>query len=1256
MKTQLIPSKCLYAPVRHITFLVLLVLGLMFMSGLAAAADPAIISAVKAGNVAGVEQVLSADESQVNAVDSEFHATPLHWAAYLGNSAMVDVLLKRGASPSARNSQGMTPLHSAAAKAGHKEIVARLIEAGAPVAYCDSLGNTALYYAVINGSAEEVSALLTAQASPLQQNAQGVSPLSVARLKGQQDIVAALQAEATRDLTVLQAQIAPVNGLWLDSYGATPPRPRQVADETNVPNLVMGGLSFVHGIGAHIIKSWTMPIPAGATQFWVAVGMRSEAAAIQRAMISFSTDDAQACPPVQLSPGMPPVTVAVDLMGKHTLTLRIDNDEKTSGGGDVLLGGALFVGRPDGTVRNPDPSQLAWSGSGDDPIPPGVDVGWPQWRGPTRNGIAVNCPNLADHWPPAGPKKLWEAHFPCPHGALTNGDGGGAVVSENRAYVYNSYWRGEPSDQMCCVDVSTQRLIWQVTMPGVTGGHGGGSTPCVVGNRVLIQACPFAYCLDASTGRILWQIDKGRDCCSSFCVSNGLAIEQAGPTVGVDLLTGHLAWSAPGVGGDGGHYGSPALCTMSAHTYALSVGFDRFECIDPTSGRVLWDIKGGEGHSDYAPTPAIFGDLAAVFFRGKLAVYRLSFKGPQLLWDTPFGDKYSSPIIDGTRLYCTGRPSQEASPQACCRDIMTGQEIWKVDIADPEYSSPVFADGKLFVLEGLGHKLLVLDGISGKRLCEVEVNARGWKSPTIANGRLYLGMPNGNLACFDLTGQRFAKFRQTPKLLNVSASFEDAGRWGRWCYLDVFDTMREALSVETEGKTYKSLAYWWRKAKPPYWVQYTYDAPREFSEADVYWMDNHEQHGDFVVPSSWHLEYKDGDQWRPVQTEDLFSVVPDRFNTVRFKPVITTSLRIISQIDPNLNVGILRWRLEPTVAAPAVDEPGEKYFDSSTAESIDCRPGRPFDNLSYAGTRLSMGSSQFEQGIGVHAPSTLTYTLGAGWRWLTFYAGISADVKYSAWARVQVILDGKPVCTTPVLRPGDVPAYVSVPIAGAKVLQLICTGAGYGFTGDHVNLCNVRLSTQSTAPAADGPSISPVPLANSGSLAQDASQEQMAGKWRIEGSEIVEDGGASPVRLDFGSPGWSDYEFSAEAMKGEDSSDGFLLLFRANGPKNYYWLNIGGWANKQAAFERTRDDNGRHPISAFYPASIEPNRWYKIRVRCQYTHIQAWLDDTLILDMYDDSKALLAGEVGIAAFNWKVRYRNLRVTSLDGKVLFEGLP
>jgi len=169
-------------------------------------------------------------------------------------------------------------------------------------------------------------------------------------------------------------------------------------------------------------------------------------------------------------------------------------------------------------------------------------------------------------------------------------------------------------------------------------------------------------------------------------------------------------------------------------------------------------------------------------------------------------------------------------------------------------------------------------------------------------------------------------------------------------------------------------------------------------------------------------------------------------------------------------------------------------------------------------------------------------------------------------------------------------------------------------------------------------------------------EELTGGVWRVEGGELIQEVANNPdVRLTFGDPNWSDYEISLEAQK-ISGREGFLILFRAKSERDFYWINIGGWGNTATAVERS-NDNRRKVISPWRPMRIEEGRWYKIRVRCQGRRIQAWLDDQFLLDFTDDSEnAHLTGKVGVGTWLTRAKFRNIKVTALDGKVLFEGLP
>ena len=66
---------------------------------------------------------------------------------------------------------------------------------------------------------------------------------------------------------------------------------------------------------------------------------------------------------------------------------------------------------------------------------------------------------------------------------------------------------------------------------------------------------------------------------------------------------------------------------------------------------------------------------------------------------------------------------------------------------------------------------------------------------------------------------------------------------------------------------------------------------RKVSSTTFYWFDD-TGGGNCRVPQSWRLVYRDGDSWKPVETDSTFNTLPNTYNQVRFTPVETTALRI----------------------------------------------------------------------------------------------------------------------------------------------------------------------------------------------------------------------------------------------------------------------------------------------------------------------------------------------------------------------------
>ena len=93
------------------------------------------------------------------------------------------------------------------------------------------------------------------------------------------------------------------------------------------------------------------------------------------------------------------------------------------------------------------------------------------------------------------------------------------------------------------------------------------------------------------------------------------------------------------------------------------------------------------------------------------------------------------------------------------------------------------------------------------------------------------------------------------------------------------------------------------------WIQMDFPKSSTVSRADVYWFDD-EPRGGVRVPASWKLLYKDGEDWKPVETTDSFGTAKDAWNTVNFKPVTTTALRLEVIIKPGVSAGLQEWKVK----------------------------------------------------------------------------------------------------------------------------------------------------------------------------------------------------------------------------------------------------------------------------------------------------------------------------------------------------------
>ena len=412
---------------------------------------------------------------------------------------------------------------------------------------------------------------------------------------------------------------------------------------------------------------------------------------------------------------------------------------------------------------------------------------WPQWRGPQRNGVAYFSPSLANAWPHAGPKRVWTAS---PVSVIAGPYAGGhssPVIAGGKVYQYIADKEGR-HDIVICLDSAhgTTKWIRRFEAP-YRLMHGASGTPCIADNRVYIMGGRNAYCLDANTGNPFWLRislmnrnpnfpgDYLQEESSSFVVGEGVAAVVVDKFAGIDLATGKTLWTTPSPGGYALAMASAVFWSHEGKNYLIYNGATRICCVNPSNGKVVWEVTGDGPGGDHVHTPVVLNDYLICFWRGKLGFYHLSLDGPQCFYEASMTDKHSSPIAFKNRAYFVGCPDKMSSTAVVCHNLETGAIIWRRPVKNPEYSSPILADNKIFLLTDQGKKLTMIDALNGVLLGECPIDAKPWTSPAYAMGCLFVRKPDDGISCYDLTAKNNVSTSQTIECegLKVTAASPD---------------------------------------------------------------------------------------------------------------------------------------------------------------------------------------------------------------------------------------------------------------------------------------------------------------------------------------------------------------------------------------------------------------------------------------------------------------------------------------------------
>jgi outer membrane protein assembly factor BamB len=445
---------------------------------------------------------------------------------------------------------------------------------------------------------------------------------------------------------------------------------------------------------------------------------------------------------------------------------------------------------------------------------------WPMFGGgPSRNWANPFAKGILTDWSvKEGEEKnvKWSAQ-------LGGTSYGGPVVAGGKVFVGTN--NDKPRDKkiegdrgvVMCFRAADGAFLWQAThekLPNQAENdaamQGIASTPAVDGDRVyyVSNRCELVC---ASTepkpgtheANFLWRLDMMKDlgvfpCQLAACsplvagdlvyVVTGNGVDQekkqvvapkAPSFLAVDKKTGKVVWqdNSPGDKIIEGQWTNPAYAEVNGQGQVIFPGGDGWlYSFEAKTGKPLWKFdcnpKVSEGMSGGRPIPRSYFIATPVVWENKvyLAIGRYfddgSPSGPGHLWCidiTKSGDV--SPVNDN---FDPKAPENKNSALVWHFGGRTGNKTGRKNVFGRTLSTVAIADGLLYAADMDGF-LYCLDPKTGQKYWDHDLKGNVWASPTVIEGKVYLGVENGDLSVFE-----HGKQKKEPVVIDTGGSIKGA--------------------------------------------------------------------------------------------------------------------------------------------------------------------------------------------------------------------------------------------------------------------------------------------------------------------------------------------------------------------------------------------------------------------------------------------------------------------------------------------------
>ncbi len=377
---------------------------------------------------------------------------------------------------------------------------------------------------------------------------------------------------------------------------------------------------------------------------------------------------------------------------------------------------------------------------------------WPQWRGPFFTG-STDEKDLPVSWSLAENLR-WKSPLPGPSGAT-------AVVSNGRVFV-SSMVEGTPRFAALCFDEKTGRQLWRLDVGEDSRrfmrNNMCSPSPAADGQRVFfLYGSGKLIGLDFS-GEELWSRDieaEYGNLALMFGYSNSPLLYEG--RLYITVIRRDTPYRHP-----------PAEAPLDSFILAL----------DPQTGRTIWKQQRktnafDEGMETYStPVPFVRHGSAELLTTGAdFIIANDPVTGKELwrfeYWTRKVRDSRIIPsLVTGEGLiFGTWHKHKGVFALQPPGDGEAARILWRFDEAAPDCSTPLFYQGRLYVLDGItrGKVVTCFEPRTGRQYWQGVLGGRGpWRaSLTGADGKLYCICETGEIVVLRAGGDDFEVLFET---------------------------------------------------------------------------------------------------------------------------------------------------------------------------------------------------------------------------------------------------------------------------------------------------------------------------------------------------------------------------------------------------------------------------------------------------------------------------------------------------------------